>query len=147
MLTTKNDTSNAWPTSAVSATATTIESRPSTTGIRPATTAPNTSSSTISAAGRPISNSPFCRSSAESFSKSSSEVSEPVIATRKPSTPSASRTSATRGATSSPRTMRGTAVAWRSDGGVAPRARDGAERLAARASACTFARNAGSSTV
>ena len=87
MFTTKNETSNACPTSAVRATATTIDSSPSSTGTRPATTAPNTSRSTISAAGSPISSSPFCRSSSESFSKSASAVSEPVIETWKPSCP------------------------------------------------------------
>src|SRR4051794_6235470 len=59
MLTTKNETSNAWPTRAVRATATTIDSSPSSTGTRPATTAPNTSTRMISAAGSPISSSPF----------------------------------------------------------------------------------------
>ena len=54
MLTTKNETSNAWPTSAVKATAITIESSPSSTGTSPATTAPNTSTRMISAAGSPM---------------------------------------------------------------------------------------------
>jgi len=66
MLTTKIERSNACPTIAVSASATTIETIASSTGTRPATTEPNTSSSTIRAAGRPIWNSPFCRSSSES---------------------------------------------------------------------------------
>ena len=114
MFTTKNETSNACPTSAVRATATTIDSSPSSTGTRPATTAPNTSRSTISAAGSPISSSPFCRSSSESFSKSASAVSEPVIETWKPSCPFSAFTSSTSGATSSPRITSGTIVAWRS---------------------------------
>ena len=39
----------------------------------------------ISAAGSPMKSSPFCRSSSESFSKSASAVSEPVIETWNPS--------------------------------------------------------------
>ncbi len=88
MLTTKNETSNACPTSAVKATATTIESSPSSTGTSPATTAPNTSTRMISATGSPMSSSPFCRSCSESFSKSASAVRAPVIETWKPSCPS-----------------------------------------------------------
>jgi hypothetical protein len=56
----------------------------SSTGTRPAKTAPKTSTRMINAAGSPICNSPFCRSSCESFSKSASAVSVPVIETWKP---------------------------------------------------------------
>ena len=114
MFTTKNETSNAWPTIAVKATAITIDSSPSSTGTRPATTAPKTSTRMISAAGSPINSSPFCRSSSESFSKSASAVREPVIETWKPSCPSSDFTRSTSGATSSLRITSGTIVAWRS---------------------------------
>ena len=54
----------------------TIASR---TGISPATTAPKTSNSTISAAGSPKKSSPSFRSLFESVRKSSSAVNSPVI--------------------------------------------------------------------
>ena len=66
MFVTKTESSKTWPTSAVSARATTIETSASTSGMTPATTAPKTSRSTISAAGSPKKSSPFCRSSSES---------------------------------------------------------------------------------
>ena len=68
----------------------------------------------ISAAGSPMKSSPFCRSSSESFSKSASAVSEPVIETWNPSLPFSDCTSSTSGTTSSPRVTTGTIVACRS---------------------------------
>ena len=114
MLTTKNETSNAWPTRAVKATAITIDRSPSSTGTRPATTAPKTSKRMISAAGSPINNSPFCKSCSESFSKSASAVKEPVIETAKPSWPFSDFTRSTSGATSSVRITSSSIVACRS---------------------------------
>ena len=66
---TKTESSNTWPTIAVSASATTIERSASTSGMTPATTVPKTSSRTISAAGAPKKSSPFCRSSSESVAE------------------------------------------------------------------------------
>ena len=81
MLTTKNETSQTWPTSATSASAKTIETIASRIGTNDATTAPKTSSSTTSAAGRPKKSSPSFRSLLESVRKSSSAVNSPVIDT------------------------------------------------------------------
>ena len=50
-------------------------------GSTPATSVPKTISRMISDAGRPKKSSPCCRSSCESFEKSSSAVSVPVIVT------------------------------------------------------------------
>ena len=81
MLTTKNETSQTWPTSATSASAKTIETIASRIGTNDATTAPKTSSSTTSAAGRPKKSSPSFRSLLERLRKSSSAVNSPVIET------------------------------------------------------------------
>jgi hypothetical protein len=70
MFTTKIDSSNCWLTSAVSPSATTMDTIDIKSGMSPATTAPNTSSRMISAAGKPNLSSPFSRSSWESRLKS-----------------------------------------------------------------------------
>ena len=81
MLTTKNETSQIWPTSATSASAKTIATIASRTGTSDATTAPKTSSNTISAAGRPKKSSPSFKSLFESVMRSLSAVNSPVIET------------------------------------------------------------------
>ena len=81
MLTTKNETSQIWPTTATSASAKTIETIASKTGTSDATTAPKTINSTTSAAGRPKYSSPSFRSLFERERKSSSAVNSPVIVT------------------------------------------------------------------
>ena len=81
MLTTKNETSQAWPTIATSASAKTIETMASRIGSSDATTAPKTTSSTISAAGSPKKSSPSFRSLFERSRKSLSAVNSPVIET------------------------------------------------------------------
>ena len=62
MFTTKIESSHSWATSAVSPSATRIDTIARTIGRSPATTAPKTSRRTISAAGRPKRNSPSSRS-------------------------------------------------------------------------------------
>src|SRR5262249_61822361 len=62
MLITNTERLNACASTATRPSATAIEGSVITSGTRPATTAPNTSSSTISAAGRPTRSSACCRS-------------------------------------------------------------------------------------
>ncbi len=81
MLMTKTESSNCCATTAVSPSATTIETIAMSSGTSPATTAPKTSSRMMSAAGRPNFSSPFSRSSCESRLKSWSSVCSPVTAT------------------------------------------------------------------
>jgi hypothetical protein len=81
MLTTKNETSHTWPTTATSASATRIATIASRMGITDETTAPKTKSSTTSAAGSPKKSSPSFRSLLESERKSSSAVNSPVTVT------------------------------------------------------------------
>src|SRR5438477_156874 len=88
MLTTKIESVNPSATRPVRPTATRIETIAIRTGTSPAATAPKTSTSTTSAAGRPTPSSPDFRSCCERSLKSWSIVPEPVIVTRKPSRPS-----------------------------------------------------------
>ena len=101
MLVANTDSGNACPTSASSASAIVIATIAISNGTSPATTEPNTISSTISAAGSPNPSSPFFRSSPASVSKSSSSVNSPVIAVSKPSRPSARCTASTTSSMSS----------------------------------------------
>ena len=81
MFTMKTESSTGCATSAVSPRATMIDTIAISNGTSPATTAPNTSRRTISAAGRPNWSSPVFRSCWESSLKSWSSVSSPVTAT------------------------------------------------------------------
>ena len=115
MFTTKIESSHSWATSAVSPSATMIETIASTIGSAAATTAPKTSRSTRSAAGRPKRSSPFSRSLCETSLKSRLVVNSPVTATANPSRPSASCTVSIRSSTvtsSSGRSCTGTSAAW-----------------------------------
>jgi hypothetical protein len=100
MFTTKTESVNPAATIAHSPSATTIATIAISKGISPATTAPKTSSSTISAAGSPTESSPDLRSCCERSLKSWSSVPSPVIATLKPSRPLARSTSGRSGSTS-----------------------------------------------
>ena len=77
----KNETSHTCPITATSARANVIATIASRIGTSEATTAPNTSSRTTSAAGRPKKSSPSFRSLFESSRKSLSAVNSPVIVT------------------------------------------------------------------
>ena len=105
MLITNTESSNCWATSAVRPSATMIETAAISSGTSPATTAPNTSSRMISAAGRPNLSSPFSRSSCESTLKSWSSVSSPVTATVKSGASSARSTASTTASVSSSSTI------------------------------------------
>lgn len=80
----KKDRSTAWPAIAALPSATMIDAMAIASGTATATTAPKTSSSTISAAGRPNCSSPFSRSCRETVVKSLLSVQVPVIATDTP---------------------------------------------------------------
>jgi hypothetical protein len=95
MFVANTESGNACPTSATSASATTIETIANSNGISPATTEPKTINSTISAAGNPNPSSPLRRSSSASVERSASSVNSPVIDTPNPSRPSARRTAST----------------------------------------------------
>ena len=92
MFTTNTESENASATSAQRPSATMIAISAITSGIRPATTAPNTSSRMMNAAGRPNSSSPDLRSCCESPLKSWSSVPWPVMTTVKPPCPSSRST-------------------------------------------------------
>ena len=114
MLTTKMERSNAWPTSAVRARATTMATSASMSGTRPATTAPKTTSRMTMAVGMPKKNSPTRRSCSDSAMKSRSAVHSPVISTSKVASSARSTTSMTRSMPSSgsgPMAM-GRSTAW-----------------------------------
>jgi hypothetical protein len=81
MLIVNTERSVKMPTTPVSPTATRIAISAVATGMSPATTAPNTSSRTISATGSPNSSSPLRRSSSESALCSVSNVHSPVVRT------------------------------------------------------------------
>ena len=70
MLTMKNETSVNWPTTDEIATVTMMEMIAIPIGMNAATRAPNTTTSTIIAAGSPNLSSPFVRSDSESSAKS-----------------------------------------------------------------------------
>jgi hypothetical protein len=101
MFVANTDSGNACPTSDSSPSATVIEMIADSNGTRPATTEPNTISSTINAAGNPNPSSPLRRSSPASVSKSDSSVCSPVMVTSNPSRPSAARTASTTSSMSS----------------------------------------------
>jgi hypothetical protein len=147
MFTTKKESSDSSPTSAVRASATTIETSASTTGTRPATTVPKTRTRMISAPGRPKYSSPSSRSRCERSVKSRSMVSSPVTAASNAASASARRTaSITSSIVSSgtPPSWIGIRTAWRSaDGCGSP-----TTRTSSPDRACSAKRSkAGSSTV
>ena len=79
-----------WPTTAAMPRATTIETTAIISGTKAATTAPKTSSSTISAAGRPYCSSPRARSRCEHLDEVvARRSSDPVMSTETPSRRSA----------------------------------------------------------
>ena len=84
MFTMNRFSGNAWPTTAVMPSATTIEMIAISIGIATPTSVPTTSSSTISAAGSPNCNSPLLRSLADSSVKSRSSVWLPVMCAANP---------------------------------------------------------------
>jgi hypothetical protein len=70
MLVVKIDSSNSWVSRATRPSAVTIATNAISTGTRPATIAPNTSSRMSKAAGRPNRSSPLSRSRSDSWLKS-----------------------------------------------------------------------------
>ena len=81
MLVAKTESGKACPTSAVSASATVIETSDSRTGISPATTEPKTINRTIRRPATRNPSSPFSRSSSARVDSSASTVNSPVIVT------------------------------------------------------------------
>ncbi len=102
MFTTKKEKTQTWPSTATSASASVIATIASRRGTSEATTAPNTSSSTIRAAGRPKKSSPSFRSLFEISRKSLSAVNSPVIATSSGPASASSTTAITSSIRSSP---------------------------------------------
>ena len=92
MFRTKRFSGNTCPMTAVMPSATTIEMTAIIIGIAAPTSVPITSSSTISAAGRPNCSSPLLRSLADSSVKSRLSVSPPVMCAANPSLPFARST-------------------------------------------------------
>ena len=97
MLTMKVERWNSSPTNVAIPSPTRIESSAMSTGISPATTAPNTSKRTTIAIGRPKSSSPCRRSLVAKVLKSLSTVWSPVTATENPPLPFADWTACTTG--------------------------------------------------
>ena len=115
MLTRKTESSNCCARSALSPSATRIETIAISSGTSPATTAPKTRRRMMSAAGSPNLSSPFSRSSWERRLKSWSSVSVPVTETANaPSSSIASTFSTSASVSSSSMSATGTIVAWRS---------------------------------
>ena len=97
MLTMKTDRLNSRASSAAMPRPTMMESRAISAGIKPATTAPNTSSRITMEIGSPKSSSPCLRSLADRVVKSFPTVWSPVTATANPPLPFAAWTSFTTG--------------------------------------------------
>ena len=115
MFTRKIESSNCCARTALMPRATSIETTAISSGMSPATTAPNTSSRMMSAAGRPNWSSPFSRSSWDRRLKSWSSVSSPVTDTAKAESSAASSAAEmTSAASSSSKIPSGTIVACRS---------------------------------